>query len=55
VPDKNSNPWLYHDKYNWKSDVDQRKKRLHKDGFNVRVVSTPLEEYRYIMFKRKKK
>ena len=52
---KKDNPWLYHDKYNWKSDVDQRKKWLQRDGFNVKVVSTPLKEYRYTLFKRKKK
>jgi hypothetical protein len=53
---KRFNGKLYerHDSYNWKSDVNQRAKWLQKDGFSIRTVSTPLEGYRYTLYKRKK-
>ena len=39
---------------NWKSDADKRARELRRKGFNVRIHHTPLEKYRYTLYKRKK-
>ena len=43
----------YHS-YNWKSDADKGAKKLRKQGYLVRLHNTPLEKYRYTLYKRKK-
>jgi hypothetical protein len=43
-----------HHSYNWKSDADKESKSLRRDGYKVRVHSSPLEQYRYTIYKRGK-
>lgn len=42
-----------HHSYNFKSDANQTATKLKRDGYKVRIHSTPLEQYRYTIYKRK--